>query len=678
MSTTPTQNPVPSEAAKDLKFNSGKIDEFVTSMKNKYIDRFGKEHFTIEGLRWIAQQAISQFGYITLDSFQKGVEITLPNQVLRDEVTGEYYRWDGALPKIVPVDSTPESSGGIGVNAWMSIGDASLRSEINVVVRRFKSLGDIISNLNLKIGDRVSAENYYENGNSGELFFTVVPAGTGIEDGGKFVNLLNGLQLKQNIKMPLDPRAWGAVGDGNISNATKDTKGLQGAVNYGAVYINDGKYYINRTTSVTINNGITSSRGAVLHYINDVGECIYINDGNNEIADTEFRVRIIDGGKDRVNSWSVVCDNVARSLIDFEIIPSNDYQQIYGSLSKDEKLDLKFGLRLFNNSYSNSIESKLFQSTLRLESPDNNIVEPAIIWSNNRRFSVYLLAASNLFSGVQIVPGNEAGIYSPANDMTHLQIIGCYFDGNTRLQSDIATGTPIKIIGSLRRSVISDNRFFIPAMESINIGGSLLASTLTSNFFSNGDSADTGVGDIIINHSSGSVISSNTFFRNNAAEKTGKARVNSPQSPVIIKTALEYDEPTIVSSNSLSGNSYYSNSLYPEKSAVITKNNHSRINNYGTLSCRYTDNQDLKCYKTSLTRGQLDNLGSGEIYVDTLSDIGVSPPNHQLGYVKTTIVQNINNLEPLSYGKQEIILEKDMLMYVRIKTAGVWSSFRQI
>ncbi|MDF7245185.1 hypothetical protein NFF69_14100 [Proteus mirabilis] len=127
MSTIPTQNPVPSEAAKDLKFNSGKIDEFVTSMKNKYIDRFGQEHFTIEGLRWIAQQAISQFGYITLDSFQKGAEITLPNQVLRDEVTGEYYRWDGALPKVVPIDSTPDSSGGIGVNAWLSIGDASLR-----------------------------------------------------------------------------------------------------------------------------------------------------------------------------------------------------------------------------------------------------------------------------------------------------------------------------------------------------------------------------------------------------------------------------------------------------------------------------------------------------------------------------------------------------------------------
>lgn len=130
MSTIPTQNPVPSEAAKDLKFNSGKIDEFVTSMKNKYIDRFGQEHFTIEGLRWVAQQAISQFGYITLDSFQKGAEITLPNQVLRDEVTGEYYRWDGVLPKSVPVDSTPDSSGGIGVSKWLSVGDATLRDEL--------------------------------------------------------------------------------------------------------------------------------------------------------------------------------------------------------------------------------------------------------------------------------------------------------------------------------------------------------------------------------------------------------------------------------------------------------------------------------------------------------------------------------------------------------------------
>ncbi|MER1658279.1 glycosyl hydrolase family 28-related protein [Enterobacter cloacae] len=128
MATQPTNLPVPSESPRDLKFNAGKIDEFVTSLVNTYVDRFGNEHYTIEGLRWLAQQAIAQYGWILIDSFQDGANITLPNQALRDEDTGEYYRWDGALPKHVDAGSTPSSSGGVGVGAWVGIGDASLRA----------------------------------------------------------------------------------------------------------------------------------------------------------------------------------------------------------------------------------------------------------------------------------------------------------------------------------------------------------------------------------------------------------------------------------------------------------------------------------------------------------------------------------------------------------------------
>lgn len=130
MATQPTQNPVPSESPRDLKFNAGKIDEFVTSMGWTYTDRFGVQHYTIEGMRWLAQQAISAFGYITLDSFEDGNTLTLPNQVLRLEFTGEYYRWDGAFPKSVPANSTPESTGGIGTGKWLSVGDAVLRSDL--------------------------------------------------------------------------------------------------------------------------------------------------------------------------------------------------------------------------------------------------------------------------------------------------------------------------------------------------------------------------------------------------------------------------------------------------------------------------------------------------------------------------------------------------------------------
>lgn len=131
MTTTPTNLPVPSESPRDLKFNAGKIDEFATSLANQYIDRFGSAHYTIEGLRWLAQQAIASFGYITLDSFEDGNTLTLPNQVLRLEATGEYYRWDGALPKTVPAGSTPQSTGDIGLGAWLSVGDATLRENLS-------------------------------------------------------------------------------------------------------------------------------------------------------------------------------------------------------------------------------------------------------------------------------------------------------------------------------------------------------------------------------------------------------------------------------------------------------------------------------------------------------------------------------------------------------------------
>ncbi|ELY6369768.1 hypothetical protein SNQ58_001550 [Cronobacter sakazakii] len=130
MATQPTQDAVPSESPRDLKFNAGKIDEFVTSMGWTYTDRFGVKHYTIEGLRWLAQQAISAYGYITLDSFEDGNTLTLPNQVLRIEATGEYYRWDGAFPKTVPANSTPETTGGIGAGKWLSVGDATLREDL--------------------------------------------------------------------------------------------------------------------------------------------------------------------------------------------------------------------------------------------------------------------------------------------------------------------------------------------------------------------------------------------------------------------------------------------------------------------------------------------------------------------------------------------------------------------
>lgn len=51
MASNPTQNPVPSENYDDLRFNAGKLDEFVTSQQNNYTDRLGIVHLTARGLQ---------------------------------------------------------------------------------------------------------------------------------------------------------------------------------------------------------------------------------------------------------------------------------------------------------------------------------------------------------------------------------------------------------------------------------------------------------------------------------------------------------------------------------------------------------------------------------------------------------------------------------------------------
>lgn len=123
MATTPTTNPVPSEKPQDLKFNAGKIDEFVTSFAQWYVDRFGKQHYTIEGLKQLALQQIYNLGWNLKGTFQGGGTVTVAGDLLQDTTSLIWYRWDdlATLPKTVPAGSTPSSSGGTGPGKWQPV-----------------------------------------------------------------------------------------------------------------------------------------------------------------------------------------------------------------------------------------------------------------------------------------------------------------------------------------------------------------------------------------------------------------------------------------------------------------------------------------------------------------------------------------------------------------------------
>lgn len=73
--------------------------------------------------------AVAREEYVTLSgSFSTGVTINAKNELV--VFADGKYRWDGVLPKEVPAGSTPETAGGVGPSAWVSVGDASLRGDL--------------------------------------------------------------------------------------------------------------------------------------------------------------------------------------------------------------------------------------------------------------------------------------------------------------------------------------------------------------------------------------------------------------------------------------------------------------------------------------------------------------------------------------------------------------------
>ncbi|EPF3218132.1 hypothetical protein ACSRQO_003885 [Enterobacter hormaechei] len=185
MTTYNTGNPLGSAAAKDLYDNAENFDHLSNDQVNQlWKDRFGVDRLTWHGMEVRYQEKLSSMGWELIDSFQSGASITRADQALRwmlPDGDGEYYRWDGSLPKDVPINSTPSSTGGIGTGAWIGIGDSSLRtllstengaaqigtshrgllsSDLNAIDRRPSGYGDSVSAV-LANGQDVEIEKTY-------------------------------------------------------------------------------------------------------------------------------------------------------------------------------------------------------------------------------------------------------------------------------------------------------------------------------------------------------------------------------------------------------------------------------------------------------------------------------------------------------------------------------------
>ncbi|EKE9231548.1 hypothetical protein OXJ01_003650 [Salmonella enterica] len=73
--------------------------------------------------------AVSREEYVTLPgSFDTGVTVNTKNElVVSNDIK---YRWDGSVPKVVPPESTPLDTGGVGPGAWLVVGVVGLEQRL--------------------------------------------------------------------------------------------------------------------------------------------------------------------------------------------------------------------------------------------------------------------------------------------------------------------------------------------------------------------------------------------------------------------------------------------------------------------------------------------------------------------------------------------------------------------
>lgn len=130
---------------------------------------------------------------------------------LSDGGDGDWYYWEGALPKVIPAASTPSSTGGVADGAWRPVGDLSLRSSLATA-----DSGYLVDDSNITVQTPAS-----------------------------------GVVRTQHLRNAdyISVKDFGAVGDG----VTNDTAAIQAAIVYGKdnkvkVYIPSGVYIVTTLT----------------------------------------------------------------------------------------------------------------------------------------------------------------------------------------------------------------------------------------------------------------------------------------------------------------------------------------------------------------------------------------------------------------------------------------------
>ena len=138
-----TGNPVLPDGSIDVRDgidNLQSLDVLMNAPEDTYNQRDGNIVSTVAGANKRFDAQIINMGFTRVGTFAAGATLTNPRQTLLWDIAdggdGQEYGWSGSFPKVVPAASTPASTGGISVGAWISRFDPELRIQVREALRR--------------------------------------------------------------------------------------------------------------------------------------------------------------------------------------------------------------------------------------------------------------------------------------------------------------------------------------------------------------------------------------------------------------------------------------------------------------------------------------------------------------------------------------------------------------